>query len=56
MKPTKLSYFLIFLSYLLETYLVVTLPANINDKKPIRTSSSWTYIYYYDFPFRIGLS
>ena len=32
MKLTKLSYFLIFLSYLLESYLVVTLPANINDK------------------------
>lgn len=32
MKLTKLSYFLIFLSYLLETYLVVTLPANTNDK------------------------
>lgn len=32
MKLTKLSYFLIFLSYLLESYLVVILPANINDK------------------------
>lgn len=32
MKLTKLSYFLIFLSYLLESYLVVILPAIINDK------------------------
>lgn len=32
MKLTKLSYFLIFLSYVLETYLVVTLPTNISNE------------------------
>ena len=32
MKLTKLSYFLIYLSYVLETYLVVTLPTNTSNK------------------------